>query len=313
MNRNIDVAVARGFLAVIETGSVTLAARQLNLTQGAISQQLRRLEDLTDHPLFLRVGRRIAPSPEGIRLLPAVKQFLAANEQLVASLRQPAFGGEVRFGVPYDIIGSYAPSILRRFGQTFPGIRVMLVCKDTVVLLQELKSGVIDLALTTELSCGKDGETLRSDRLVWTGARAGTAHTRDPLPVSIGAETCVFRPVAIAALRKVRRRWNAVCEVSNMEPVRATLEADLAVAPLLGHSIPESLEAIGADQRLPGLPMFHINLYEARHPSPAARAFADQVRRTVASGTVDQLASGGSPRRFRSSPRSRRGRACPGP
>lgn len=288
MNRNIDVAVARAFLTVVETGSVTLAARQLNLTQGAISQQLRRLEDLAEHPLFLRAGRRIAPTPEGVRLVPTVKQFLAANEQLVAALQQPAFEGEVRFGVPYDIIGSYAPPILRRFGRAFPSIRVTVICKDTVILLRELKSGAIDLALTTELACGRDGETLCSDRLVWSGARGGDAHTRDPLPVSLGAETCVFRPIAVAALRKMRRNWQAVCEVSNMEPVRAMLEADLAVAPLLSHSVPESLEIIAADRRLPRLPMFRINLYEGRHPSPAARAFAEHVRRGVASGGTDR-------------------------
>jgi DNA-binding transcriptional LysR family regulator len=288
MNRNIDVAVARAFLAVIESGSVTVAARQLNLTQGAISQQLRRLEDLAQHSLFVRAGRRIAPTPEGKRLVSTVKQFIAANERLVAVLRQPAFEGEVKFGVPYDIIGSYAPSILRRFAQAFPSIRVTLICKDTVVLLQELNTGAIDLALTTQRDCGKHGATLRSDRLVWIGARAGNAHTRDPLPVSLGAETCVFRPAAIAALKKARRNWQAVCEVSNMEPVRATLEADLAVAPLLAHSIPESLEIIDADRRLPRLPMFQINLYEARHPSPAARAFADNVRRSVASGGLDR-------------------------
>jgi DNA-binding transcriptional LysR family regulator len=129
MNRNVDVAVARAFLAVVETGSVTLAAQQLNLTQGAISQQLRRLEELADHPLFLRAGRRIAPTAEGKRLAPNVKQFLAANEQLIAALRQPAFEGEVRFGVPYDIIGSYAPQILRRFSQAFPGIRISLIAR----------------------------------------------------------------------------------------------------------------------------------------------------------------------------------------
>ena len=290
MNRNIDVAVARAFLAVVETGSVTLAARQLNLTQGAISQQLRRLEEVAEHALFVRAGRRIVPTPEGKRLVPAVMQFLTANEQLVAALRQPTFEGEVKFGAPYDIMGSYAPAILRRFGQAFPSIRVTLVCKDTVVLLHELKAGAIDLALTTELGCGKGGETLRSDRLVWTGARAGNAHMRDPLPVSLGAETCVFRPVAIAALKKARRAWQAVCEVSNMEPVRATLEADLAVAPLLGHAIPESLEVVGADRRLPKLPMFQINLYEARRPSPAARAFADNVRRSVALGGAGRAA-----------------------
>jgi DNA-binding transcriptional LysR family regulator len=288
MNRNVDVAVARAFIAVIETGSVTLAARQLNLTQGAISQQLRRLEELADHRLFSRAGRRLVPTAEGRRLVAKVSQFLTANAQLIAALRQPAFEGEVRFGAPYDIIGSYAPPILRRFSRTFPSIRVTLICKDSVVLLQELKAGAIDLALTTELHGGKGGETLRSDRLVWTGARGGEAHSRDPLPVSLGAETCVFRPVAIAALKKAHRRWQLVCEVSNMEPVRATLEADLAVAPLLGHSIPESLEIIAADRRLPRLPMFQINLYEARHPSPAANAFADHVRRSVAMAGRDR-------------------------
>jgi len=287
MIRNLDVTIARAFQAVVETGSVTLAARQLNLTQGAISQQLRRLEELADRPLFARAGRRIVPTTEGQRLVPAVAQLLSANDHLIAALRQPAFEGEVRFGAPYDIMGSYAPPILRRFGQSLPNIRVTLTCKDTVVLLQDLKAGAIDLALTTEVGCGKGGETLRSDRLMWAGAKGGSAHRRDPLPVSLGAETCVFRPVAIAALKKARRDWQAVCEVSHMEPVRATLEADLAVAPLLGHSIPESLEIITHDRHLPRLPMFRINLYEARTPSPVAQVFADHVRRSIAKGSLD--------------------------
>ncbi|ETR78460.1 LysR family transcriptional regulator [Afipia sp. P52-10] len=284
MIRNIDVGLARAFLAVVETGSVTLAARQLNLTQGAVSQQLRRFEELAAGGLFARASRRVVLTAEGQRLVPAVKQFMAANDKLLAALRQPEFQGEVRFGSPYDIIGSYAPLILRRFRKAFPSVRVTLVCLDSLVLLDELKAGRIDLALTTETGCQKGGETLRSDRLVWVGARDGEAHTRDPLPVSLGAETCVFRPVAIAALKKARRPWQAICEVSNMEPVRATIEADLAVAPLLSHSVPESLDIIEADRRLPKLPLFRVNLYQAESLSPAAREFAAHVRRSVAAG-----------------------------
>jgi len=69
-----------------------------------------------------------------------------------------------------------------------------------------------------------------------------------------------------------------------MEPVRATLEADLAVAPLLSHSVPESLDIIETDRRLPRLPMFRINLYQATRLNPAAREFAGHVRRSVAAG-----------------------------
>lgn len=282
MIRNINVATARAFLTVVETGSVTLAARQLNLTQGAISQQIQRLEQLSIGRLFVRAGRRVVLTPEGQRLVPTAKRFLTANDQLHAALCQPEFQGEVRFGSPYDIIGSYAPLILRRFRQAFPSIRVTLICQDSVVLLDELKLGKIDLALTTEMGCRRGGETLRTDRLVWVGARGGDARTRDPLPVSLGADTCVFRPVAIAALKRARRKWQAICEVSNMEPVRATIEADLAVAPLLSHSVPESLDVIETDRRLPKLPMFRVNLYQAATLSPAAGEFAEHVRRSVA-------------------------------
>ncbi|MFT5509537.1 MAG: DNA-binding transcriptional LysR family regulator [Hyphomicrobiaceae bacterium] len=284
MPRDVDVAIARAFLSVVETGSVTHAARQLNLTQGAISQQLRRLEDLSETPLFTRIGRNLALTSEGRRLVPATQHFLAANDQLLAVLRRPVFEGEVRFGAPYDIIGSYAPSILRRFSQSFPNVRVTLVCKDTLVLLEGLKSGEIDIALTTEAKVGKQGETLRSDRLVWAGAKNGCAYQRNPLPLSLGAETCVFRPIALAALKKARRDSIPICEVSNMEPVRATLEADLAVAPLLRHSIPDSLDIVASEANLPKLPMFQINLYQAESRSPATEAFADCVQRGVAAG-----------------------------
>lgn len=281
MDRNVDVAVARAFLTVVETGSVTQAAKQLNLSQGAISQQLRRLQEFTDQPLFVRAGRGIAPTPDGQRLLPAISQLVAANETLLAALRRPAFEGEIKFGVPYDIIGAFAPGILRRFAHEFPSIRVTLICKDSVVLLDEIGNGAIDVALTTEVGCGRQGETLRSDRLVWVGARNGVAHTQDPLQISLGADTCVFRSIAIAALKKARRNWNIVCEVSNMEPVRAMLEADLAIAPLLGRSIPDCLSIIEENSRLPKLPMLNINLYKARNLSLPASAFADHVRRSI--------------------------------
>jgi DNA-binding transcriptional LysR family regulator len=279
--RDIDVAIVRAFLVVAETGSVTRAAKRLNLSQGAISQQIRRLEELSGKPLFNRLGNRMVLSAEGHSLIDPGRHLVAANDHLWASLRTPAFQGEVRFGAPYDILGTYAPPVLRHFASSFPAIRVTLVCQDSVVLLAGLTSGDLDLALTTERGCGKGGETLREDRLVWVGARGGSAHTRDPLPVSLGAEACLFRPIAIAALRKARREWVAVCEVSNMEPVRATIEADLAVTPLLSSSVPDSLQVLAEDPHLPNLPAFNVNLYEAPNPKPAARAFADLVKRCV--------------------------------
>jgi DNA-binding transcriptional LysR family regulator len=278
MNRDIDIGLVRTFLAVVELGGVTAAANSLGVSQAAASQQLKRLEETLGCRLFERVGRRLVLAPAGERLEAQARRLLALNDEVWSAMRTPSFEGEVRLGVPYDIIASFVPPILRRFAKAQPRVRVSLVCEDSRVVRQALRSGGVDLALTTETECGQHGETLRTDRLVWVGVPGGDAHLRDPLPVSLGAPTCVFRPVAIEALGKARRDWRAVCEVSRLEPVHAAIEAGLAVAPLLRSSVPERFAVLGRAARLPALPEFRINLYAPPGLSPAARDLADHVR-----------------------------------
>jgi DNA-binding transcriptional LysR family regulator len=280
------MALVRAFLTVVEAGGVTKAAAALGMSQAAASQQIKRLEEALDCRLFERQGRGLALAPAGERLLAQARRLVAMNDEVWSSMRTPQFEGEVRFGVPYDIIGSFVPAILRGFAKAQPRVRVSLVCEDSKVVREALRSGGVDLAMTTETECGRHGETLRTDRLVWVGVPGGDAHLRDPLPVSLGAPTCVFRPVAIEALGRARRDWRAVCEVSRLEPVYAAIEAGLAVAPLLRSSVPARFEVFGGkaarEARLPALPEFRINLYTPPGLTPAARDLADHVRASFA-------------------------------
>jgi DNA-binding transcriptional LysR family regulator len=278
MRRDLDIALLRAFLTVVDSGGVTRAAASLALSQAAVSQQIRRLEEALDCRLFERQGRRLALAPAGERLIAQARRLLAVNDEVWSAMRTPSFEGELRLGVPYDIIASVVPPILRGFAKAQPLVRVSLVCEDSKVVRERLRSGGVDLALTTETECGRHGETLRTDRLVWVGVPGGDAHLRDPLPVSLGAPTCVFRPVAIEALGRVRRDWRAVCEVSRLEPVYAAIEAGLAVAPLLRSSVPERFEVLGREARLSALPEFRINLYAPPGLSAAGRDLADHVR-----------------------------------
>lgn len=287
MRRDLETGLLRAFVTVVDAGGVTAAASALGLSQAAASQQIKRLEEMLDCALFERRGRRLALAPAGERLLAQARRLVAQNDELLAAMRTPPFEGEVRFGVPYDIIGSFVPPILRRFAKAQPRVRVSLVCEDSKVVRAALRSGGVDLALTTETECGRHGETLRTDRLVWVGAAGGDAYLKDPLPVSLGAPTCTFRPVAVEALGRARRDWRAVCEVSRLEPVYAVLEADLAVAPLLRSSVPERFEILGREARLPTLPEFRINLYAPPGLSPAARDLADHVRARFSKGYAD--------------------------
>ena len=272
------IELLRTFLSVVDCGGVAAGAAPLNMSQAAASQQIKRLEAAFGTSLFVRKGRKLVLALPGERLEAEARRLVAQSDALLASMRAAPFEGEVRFGVPYDIIGSFVPAILRGFARAQPRVQVSLVCEDSHIVLKQLRSGGVDLALTTETECGRHGETLRTDRLVWVGAPGGDAHAKDPLPVSLGAPSCTFRPVAIEALGKARRDWRAVCEVSRMEPVHAALEADLAVAPLLRSSVPERFVILGRSAGLPPLPEFRINLYAPPGLGPAARDLADHVR-----------------------------------
>ncbi|MCP5364405.1 MAG: LysR family transcriptional regulator [Hyphomicrobiales bacterium] len=261
MPPNIDTALLRSFVAVVEAGGMTNAARLLNLTQAAVSQQIKRLEDLFQQPLFDREGRQLRLMPRGERLFAQAQRLLAMNDEIWGMMTSPDYEGEVRLGVPHDIVAAFIPPILKSFDQAWPRVHVTLVSNTTVHLLQGLKRGDVDLTLTTEEDCPQGAETLMPDELVWVGAPGGWAHTRDPLPVSLGDLTCKFRKAAIGALTRVGRDWRSVCEVSSLEPMCVPLQADLAVAPLLASTVPAGLTILGPESGLPSLITFYINLH----------------------------------------------------
>ena len=207
MRRDIDIGLLRAFVAVVERRSVTGAAALLNLTQAAVSQQLKRLEELFGTELFERHHKRLVLKPNGERLVAHAQRLIALNDEVWGAMSAPAYAGEVRLGVPHDIVGPYMPPILRRFDKAWPRVRVALKCTNTPLLRELMSQGALDLTLTTEQRCGHGGEVLLEDDLVWAGAPNGAAHRRDPLPVSLGDENCEFRASVLKALADTGRDW----------------------------------------------------------------------------------------------------------
>jgi DNA-binding transcriptional LysR family regulator len=293
MIRDIDVALLRAFLMVVDTGGVTTASRLLNRTQAAVSQQIKRLEELFGAELFLREHKRLMLAPAGERLLGQARAMVAQNDQLWGQMTRPDFQGEVRFGVPVDIISSYVPSILRRFNQSWPLVRVTLVCMNSHELLEGLADGTVDLTLSTDSTAAPGATLLRRDRLVWVGTPGGDAHRQRPLPVSIGCRTCRFRPVVLEALRTADLDWRYALEVANQDAINAAIAAGIAVGALLEDSVPNNLQILDAKSGLPTLPEFLVNLYlPTNGASEIAAELARHVRQDFALrfGTPDATA-----------------------
>jgi DNA-binding transcriptional LysR family regulator len=185
----------------------------------------------------------------------------------------------VRLGIPYDLVAPYLPAVLKSYSRAYPRVRIALDCRSSPRLREALAAGEIDLTLTTEREVGPDGEALVSDLLVWVGAKGGEAHLVRPLPVSIGSDTCAFRPAILDVLRRAGIEWRTVAEVGNMEAITATVQTDLAVMALLTSTVPPSLEILPPGAGLPALPPFSINLYLPHMgATPAATELARHIR-----------------------------------
>jgi DNA-binding transcriptional LysR family regulator len=278
MIKNLDINLVRTFVAVADTGSMTVAANILHLTQGAVSQQIKRLEESFNCSLFEREGRRLELSPVGERLLGKAKRLLGMNDEIWADMTTRPLQGSLRVGVPYDLVGTHFPPIFKAFADACPDVEISLVCGTSPDLAQTLDGGSLDLAVIEELAGQASGECLRVEPLVWAGARGGSAYRKRPLPLSMVADSCGFRPTVLQALHERSIEWRTVFESGNIEATTATVRSDLAVAAWLASTVPADLDILGVTDELPALPGFAISLRLASLAPAVAHEFARYVR-----------------------------------
>jgi DNA-binding transcriptional LysR family regulator len=280
MVRNLDTALVRSFVAAADNASMTAAANVLNLTQGAVSQHIKRLEDLLGCSLFERDRRGLRLTPPGERLFGKAKRLLGLNDEIWTEMTAGGFTGRVRLGVPYDLVGNWLAPALKAYTEACPAVEISLVCGASPELASLLAAGEIDLAVIEEQVGPTAGECLSVERLVWVGARGGSAASRRPLPLSIVTDTCAFRPVIFQALQECHIAWRTLFENGGIEGTRATVEADLAVTAWLVPTVPPGLVILDENDGLPALSSFAINLHLPPHrATPAVEEFARHLRR----------------------------------
>ncbi len=289
MPRNLDLTALRSFVTVADAGGVTRAAAQLNLTQSAVSMQLKRLEESTGQPLIDRTGRGVALTAQGEQLAGFARRMLALNDEAWGRLTNQAFEGEISFGVPHDVIYPHVPRAMHRFAAEFPRVRVQLHSSFTSRLKDQLARGEMDLILTTEAGLDAGGETLAHQPLVWVGAQSGQIWRARPVRFA-SVTRCLFKRPAIQALEQAGLPWELAVDAESFLAVDASVSADLAVCVQLQSSVPVHCEAIRHGGGLPELPEYFVNMYMTDGPrTQLARRLAEFVRQGY--GICDRIAA----------------------
>ena len=146
----LDLRHLRLVSAVAESGGQTRAARRLNLTQSALSHQLRELESRIGSPLFIRASRRMVLTPVGERILASARRVLHEVETLERDLTTEATSGGagvVRLATECYTCYHWLPGVVTAFRQEWPKVDVRIVAEATADPIRALLDGALDLAI----------------------------------------------------------------------------------------------------------------------------------------------------------------------
>ena len=190
----LDIESLRAVKTVADAGGVTRAAERLHLTQSAVSHKIKRLEDRIGRPLFRRYDGGWGPTEDGVQLLRYAERLLAVHDEAVARLGSRELSGALRLGITEDTTGAGIAGILGRFARVHPKVSLSARVEQSLVLLERVKRGEIDLAVMQvfEKDVSPSDRVLWRDDLVWAQSPDFEPPADNALPFVSFDQRCLY-------------------------------------------------------------------------------------------------------------------------
>lgn len=289
----ISLQQLRALAAVAETGSFTLAAEALQLTQPAISHLIKRLEEELAQPLVVR-GRRIRMTNAGQMMVDTAVRALRLIDDSVGACRSQSQlrEGRIVLAVGHLTAGALLPPLLGRFSQKHPTLAATLLDSTAEQMISRVLSQEADLGFGSDI--GQKHSELATEPL-FTERMALFVRDDHPLAQHESVEARQLEGLPFIHVNPDANVWRAVsrqlASVANVYPqvvhhvsmlstafglIQAG--AGVALAPRYVEVLmPGNLRAVGVTRPVLEYPVVAIRL--AKHPlSPAAMAFLAMAR-----------------------------------
>ncbi|HYE00978.1 MAG TPA: LysR family transcriptional regulator [Alphaproteobacteria bacterium] len=281
----------RYFWAVAHDGNLTRTAERLNLTQSALSVQIRKLEDRLGHALFERRGRRLLLTEAGRIALDHADAIFAAGEELLDTLRSAGAARKaLRVGALATLSRNFQMAFLRPvLGRT--DIELVLRSGGTAELLRSLEALSLDVVLINQAPPPDAITPFVAHRLaeqpvslVGTpgrlrgGAESGLAERLRSHPLILPTADSGVRIGFDAMADRLQVRPQIAAEVEDMAMMRLLAREDVGLAVLPPIVVRDEIEAgvLVESDRLPGLvETFYAVTMERRFPNPLLRSLLD--------------------------------------
>lgn len=292
----------RYFIAVADAGQVSRAARDLNVSQSAVTTAIRHLETVVGRPLFRRHVRGVSLTHDGTIFLQHAHRIFAAVDEAVhaPSSARATLSGKLRIAMTYTVAGYFLPQHLERFTRHHPGIELAPVEVSRSDIESGLPSGQYDIAvLLTSNIADQEGlgyETLiRSPRRLWLSTRHAFLG-REAISLGDVATQPYIMLTVDEASNTAQRYWNqagtrptTLMRTSSVEAVRSMVASGMGVT-ILSDMVyrPWSLEGLRVEAvpLTTPIPTMDVGLAWAVNVElpPPARAFAEFMRTSFEMG-----------------------------
>ncbi|HXY24314.1 MAG TPA: LysR substrate-binding domain-containing protein [Candidatus Acidoferrum sp.] len=232
----------RYFCAVAETGSFSRAAEQSHVSQPSLSQQILKLENELGVRLFDRLGRSVRLTDLGSAFLPHARAVLRELEAARGDVveRKEALSGNVIIGVIPTVAPYFLPPLLTTYSHKFPQVCLSVVEEITLVLLDRLRAGSIDVAILALPIRGHEFEAfpILTERLFAALPRKHKLARRSSLsmkdlrtePFLLLRDGHCFRDTAVAACDRARLHPRIVFESGQFSSLLSMVGAGMGVS-----------------------------------------------------------------------------------
>jgi DNA-binding transcriptional LysR family regulator len=271
-----DLVALKTLVTAVDLNGFGKAAERLHRTPGAVSQQLKALEEKVGTPLFRKVGRQQVLTEAGELLVGFARRLLQLNDEAAIALRGVHLDGEVRFGMPQDFADSGLPQALARFARVQPGVRLDIAVDRSATLLAGLARGDLDLAIAFGDVSGIEKPLARLP-IRWLAHPDLILPAGKPVPLLVMGPPCDFRQAAIDALDRAKRPWRIVMSSGSVSAIWAAAQAGLGVTARAAVHVPADV-VVSPRLKLPALGKIPLHL---RRSASRSNAAADHLHSLV--------------------------------
>ncbi|MBX6391539.1 MAG: LysR family transcriptional regulator [Frankia sp.] len=241
----LDIVALRSLTSIADCGGFRRAADSLHLSQSAVSQHVRRLEQVLGRPLVERHGNAVRFTADGRLLLAEARKILAAHDDALERLRLvEAPRRTLVIGSTEHAADLLLPAITARLRAAFPDAAVRFRIDRGRVLNERIDEGALDASLFLGEGSGPDARPAGALPLAWYAAPGWqpAPGRRGALPLVVIDEPCTIRRRALQVLGEHQIPASVVCEAGHLAGVLHAARAGLGVA-LLAHlgTAPEGL------------------------------------------------------------------------